>query len=182
MAKQMSFDTIVPVDDTRVKEMLRKYLRSGELASMVQEEVAAAPGEVLNDSRGLFNYLAPWFASGDQSVERFAVIFMTAKNRVIKIEEVSAGSVSECAVYPREIVKKALAHGAAAVIFAHNHPSGDPAPSAEDTALTRRLVFACHAVGVQVHEHIIIGRGKYRSFADDGYIADYKHKATGHDE
>ena len=74
-------------------------------------------------------------------------------------------------VYPREVVRAALKHQAAAVIFAHNHPSGDPAPSQEDVAVTRQLVFACRTVGITVHEHLVIGNNRYFSFADHGHMA-----------
>ncbi len=74
-------------------------------------------------------------------------------------------------MYPREVVRAALNNHAAALIFAHNHPSGDPKPSKEDVSITRRLVFACRAMGILVHEHIIIGDNRYYSFADQGHIA-----------
>jgi DNA repair protein RadC len=73
-------------------------------------------------------------------------------------------------VYPREVVQAALNHHAAAIIFAHNHPSGDPQPSPEDIAITRQLVFAGRIMGITVHEHIVIGDNRYFSFADQGYI------------
>ena len=81
------------------------------------------------------------------------------------------GTLTASAVYPREVVRAALEHRAAAVIFAHNHPSGDPKPSPEDIDLTRRLVFACSVSGVTVHEHLIIGDNRYYSFAEQGHIA-----------
>ena len=73
-------------------------------------------------------------------------------------------------VYPREVIQAALSHDAAALIFAHNHPSGDPKPSSEDVAVTRQLVFAGKVMGMVVHEHLIIGDNRYFSFADQGYI------------
>jgi DNA repair protein RadC len=69
-----------------------------------------------------------------------------------------------------EVIQTALSHDAAALIFAHNHPSGDPKPSSEDVAITRQLVFACKVMGLVAHEHIIIGDNRYFSFADQGYI------------
>jgi DNA repair protein RadC len=74
-------------------------------------------------------------------------------------------------VYPREVVLAALDHHAAAIIFAHNHPSGDPKPSQEDISITRRLVFALRGIDITVHEHIIVGNNCYFSFADEGYMA-----------
>ena len=73
-------------------------------------------------------------------------------------------------MYPREVIQKALSHDAAALIFAHNHPSGDPKPSSEDVAITRQLVFASKMMGLVAHEHIVIGDNRYYSFADQGYI------------
>jgi DNA repair protein RadC len=68
------------------------------------------------------------------------------------------------------VVRAALDYNAAALIFAHNHPSGDPAPSPDDISVTRQLIFACKLMGVAVHEHIVIGDNRYFSFADNGYI------------
>jgi DNA repair protein RadC len=70
------------------------------------------------------------------------------------------------------VVQAALAHRAAAVIFAHNHPSGDPRPSRDDVSITRQLVFACRVMGITVHEHLVIGDNTYFSFADQGYIVE----------
>jgi DNA repair protein RadC len=69
------------------------------------------------------------------------------------------------------VIKAALQHHAAALIFAHNHPSGEPRPSAEDLAITRQLVFAGRIMGITVHEHLIIGDSRYFSFADEGHMA-----------
>ena len=107
----------------------------------------------------------------DAPKERFIGVFLDAKNRVIAVETLFEGTLTGSSVYPREVVVSALGHHAAAVIFAHNHPSGDPLPSEEDRAVTRKLIFACGSVGVTVHEHLIIGdRGTF-SFADQGHIA-----------
>ncbi len=124
---------------------------------------------VLNDSRALFDYL--YHTLRDLGRERFVAVFLDAKNRVRETVPLFEGSLTASAVYPREVIQAALDHRAAALIFAHNHPSGDPAPSAEDVALTRRLVFACRAVGITVHEHLVVGANRYYSFADQGRIA-----------
>lgn len=123
----------------------------------------------LNNSAELFKYLQ--HAIGGKGRECFEVLFLDAKNRVIKAETLFKGTLSASVVYPREVVHAALTHRAAALIFAHNHPSGEPAPSVDDMALTRRLVFACRAMGISVHEHLIIGDNTYYSFADQGHIA-----------
>ncbi|MCK7513883.1 MAG: Mov34/MPN/PAD-1 family protein [Desulfobacterales bacterium] len=99
------------------------------------------------------------------------LIFLDSKNRVIALETLSEGTLTASSVYPREVIRAALQHHAAALIFAHNHPSGEPRPSAEDLAITRQLVFAGRIMGITVHEHLIIGDNRYFSFADEGHIA-----------
>jgi len=123
----------------------------------------------LTNSRELFDYLNHTIR--DKKRECFVAIYLDAKNRVIADETLFTGTVTASAVYPREVVKAALAHTAAAVIFAHNHPSGDPAPSPDDMAITRKLTQACSLMGITVHEHLIIGAEGYFSFADHGHMA-----------
>jgi len=98
-------------------------------------------------------------------------VFLDAKNRVISTETLFEGTLTASSVYPREVLLAALNHHAAAIIFAHNHPSGDPKPSQEDIAITRRLIFALRVIDITVHEHIIVGNNCYFSFADEGYIS-----------
>ncbi|BBO72274.1 DNA repair protein RadC [Desulfosarcina alkanivorans] len=123
----------------------------------------------LTNSRELFDYLNHTIR--DRKRECFVAIYLDAKNRVIADEVLFTGTLTASAVYPREVVQAALAHTAAAVIFAHNHPSGDPAPSPDDMAITRKLVHACALMGITVHEHLIIGTEGYFSFADHGHMA-----------
>jgi DNA repair protein RadC len=123
----------------------------------------------LNNSKELFEYLN--HSIRDKDRECFNVVFLDAKNKVIATETLFEGTLTASSVYPREVVLAALNHHAAALIFAHNHPSGDPKPSPEDVAITRQLVFACRVVGITVHEHLIIGNNRYFSFADDGDIS-----------
>ena len=123
----------------------------------------------VRNSQELFEFLYHKLAG--QGREHFQVIYLDAKNRIIKTETLFSGTLTASSVYPREVVSSALENRAAALIFAHNHPSGDPQPSAEDVAVTRELVFACKVMGITVHEHIVIGDNRYFSFADRGYIA-----------
>jgi len=110
------------------------------------------------------------YSLGSRARECFMVIFLDAKNRVLETETLFEGTLTASAVYPREVVRAALGHHAAALIFVHNHPSGDPAPSREDMDITRRLIHACRVMGLTVHEHLIVGRDGYYSFADQGHI------------
>ncbi len=98
--------------------------------------------------------------------EAFKVIFLTRRHAIIGEQTVFEGSLTESLINPREIVKSALAHSAAGVIFVHNHPSGDPSPSLEDRKVTDQLVRACGLVNIRVVDHIIVGDHGYYSFAD----------------
>ncbi len=123
----------------------------------------------LQNPRQLFDYM--YVRLRDRARECFEAIFLDAKNKVIATETLFEGTLTASAVYPREVVVAALGHRAAALIFAHNHPSGDPTPSQADIDLTRRLIHACRPVDIVVHEHLIIGDNRYYSFAEHGHIA-----------
>jgi len=123
----------------------------------------------INNSRELFDYL--YHSMRDRHQECFTVIFLDAKNKIIAMEVLFTGTLTASSVYPREILLAALQHNSAALIFAHNHPSGDPAPSMDDKVITRQLIMACRSIGVTVHEHLIIGDNRYYSFADHGLIS-----------
>jgi DNA repair protein RadC len=102
--------------------------------------------------------------------EVFIAVFLTSQHRVIAVEELFRGTLTQTAVYPREIVKRALAHNAGAVILAHNHPSGATYPSQADQALTRTLIEALALVDVRVIDHVIVAPGAMLSFAEQGLI------------
>jgi DNA repair protein RadC len=121
------------------------------------------------NSRDLYSYLNGTIR--DKTRECFMAIFLDSKNRVIAMDTLFEGTLTASGVYPREVVRAALQHHAAALIFAHNHPSGEPRPSSEDMAITRQLVFAARLMGIAVHEHLIIGENCYYSFADQGHMA-----------
>ncbi len=125
--------------------------------------------DIISHSRALFEYL--YYNMRDKSRECFKIIHLDAKNQVLGVETLFEGTLSTTAVYPREVIQSALNHHAAALIFAHNHPSGDPTPSPDDIALTQKLIFCCGIMDITVHEHIVIGDNRYFSFADEGHIA-----------
>jgi DNA repair protein RadC len=126
---------------------------------------------VCHSSQEVYDYL--YHALRDLKKERFKVIFLDPKNQVIEEKTLFEGTVDSSAVYPREVIKDALRYEASALIFAHNHPSGDPEPSLCDREVTRDLVFAARVVQIKVLDHIIIGSNRYFSFADQGLIDDY---------
>jgi DNA repair protein RadC len=109
----------------------------------------------------------------DLDQEAFKVLLLNGQNHVLKIEEVAKGTLTTSQIYPREVVKVALRHSAAALVLVHNHPSGVAQPSEDDKKITRDIVFACRLMGMKVHDHIIIGDNEKFSFADTGIIEQY---------
>jgi DNA repair protein RadC len=99
-----------------------------------------------------------------EPVEQFRVLFLDRKNRLIVDEVLGKGTIDRAPVYPREIVKRGLALEATAIILAHNHPSGDSTPSQADIDMTFAVIETCNAVGISVHDHLIIGREEIASF------------------
>jgi len=130
-----------------------------------QEEIKK--GEQFRSSADVFNHYREHL--GSLKKEEFHVLLLDAKNRKIKDVRVSEGSLTSSLVHPREVFNPVIRESAAAVILIHNHPSGDPLPSQEDLQITRRLRDIGEVMGVQVLDHLIIGKGKYVSFVDDGY-------------
>jgi len=102
--------------------------------------------------------------------EQFRVVYLNAKNEVIKDEIVQEGTIDQTAVYPRKIIEQALQKKAVALILVHNHPSGNPEPSAQDRQLTAAIISAAATMDIRVHDHIIIGRSGYRSFREEGIL------------
>ncbi len=133
----------------------------------------------IKNSRELLDYLN--HSIRDKGRECFNVLYLDAKNRVISSETLFEGSLTSSSVYPREVVRAAIDNHAAALIFAHNHPSGDPKPSPEDFSITRQLLFACKVMDITVHEHLIIGDNECFSFADQGLIATYNQEYENQD-
>lgn len=124
--------------------------------------------DVLSDPAGTRRYLSAWLRDRDREV--FAALFLDNQHRILAAEELSQGTIDAASVYPREVVKRALALGAAAVIFAHNHPSGVAEPSAADRVLTDRLRQALALVDVRVLDHFVVGEGAPVSFAERGWL------------
>jgi DNA repair protein RadC len=106
----------------------------------------------------------------DKRVEIFLGLFLDAQNRVIAVEELFSGTLTQTSVFPREVVRTALHHNAAAVIFAHNHPSGVAEPSRADETLTQALKQALALIDVRVLDHFVVGRGATLSFAERGLL------------
>jgi DNA repair protein RadC len=105
-----------------------------------------------------------------RETEQFRVLFLDRKNVLIADEEQAKGTVDHVPVYPREIVKRALELNASALILVHNHPSGDPTPSDADLSMTQQVKDACEALGLTLHDHLIIGKSRELSFRSQGYL------------
>jgi DNA repair protein RadC len=140
-------------------------LKSGHFVSMVKE---AAKGKRLSNSQEVYNVLKPMLAE-DDDVEKVYVIFMDAQNKILAIEKLFSGSITAASIYPREIVKRIIHLKASAFVMAHNHPSTDTTPSAEDKSITIQVGIAAASIDVAFHDHIIIGDGYY-SMADTSWL------------
>lgn len=105
-----------------------------------------------------------------ETKEHFVGLHLDSKNRLLCLEIVSVGSLNASIVHPREVYKSALLSSAAAIVFVHNHPSGDPTPSREDIELTSRLKQASDLLGIRLLDHVVIGSGRHFSFADSGLL------------
>ncbi len=127
---------------------------------MMRQEVASQP--LLSTWDRLTDYLTA--SMGEERTEQFRVLFLDGRNKLIADEVQGQGTINHAPAYPREVVRRCLELHASAVILAHNHPSGEPAPSREDVALTTEIMRAASMMGITVHDHIIVGRGKWLSF------------------
>jgi DNA repair protein RadC len=109
-------------------------------------------------------------ALAHEKVEQTRVLFLDSRNRLIADERQNRGTVDHTPLYPREVVKRALELGAAAIILVHNHPSGDPTPSQADIAMTRDVQEAAGKLGIALHDHLVIGRDRHVSFRSEGLL------------
>jgi DNA repair protein RadC len=123
-------------------------------------------------SREVFDYL--YHAMRGLRKEVFKVIYLNGQNQILDTVDLAVGTVNSSQVAPREVVEAAIKYQAVSLIFVHNHPSGNPAPSAGDRELTRQLVYAGQIMQLRVLDHIIIGDNKYFSFAGEGLIGEYE--------
>jgi len=123
-------------------------------------------------SKEVFDYL--YYSMRDLKREVFKVIYLNNRSQIIDTTDLFEGTLDDIPIRPCQVVESAIKYNAAALIFVHNHPSGDPTPSKSDKLLTRDLVFMGHILQIKVLDHIIIGENKYFSFADEGLIEKYE--------
>jgi DNA repair protein RadC len=140
-------------------EILKEYVRRFTIQA----------GDRIKSSREAADHFRAFFSDAAKR-EQFVVAYLNGQNMLICTEPLFVGSITTSAVYPREVVQRILDVGAAAVMFAHNHPSGETTPSGSDRAVTKKLQTALKAIDVEVLDHLIIGAGEYFSFADSNLI------------
>lgn len=162
------------------KIMTRSNWSSGEFVVL---KVCDSKGPMVGSSADVANY----FQDDAQAArEWFRVLYLNSKNKVILNKVEFLGTIDSAAVYPREIIVTALQCGAACLVLAHNHPSGDPGPSYCDKEITKAIVFAAATMGIKVLDHVIVGSSKagdkapFYSMADQGQIQDYQMAAASY--
>ncbi len=148
-----------------IHEVARKFLK---------ERVEGRP--LVRAAQDVVDYL--WHSLSFRNREVFVVVFLDARHSILTVEEMFQGTLNYSAVYPREVIKKALELNAAAMVLAHNHPSGNASPSDQDRKLTSRLYHAARFLDIDVLDHIIVGHlGEYFSFEEQGLMALVKAEA-----
>jgi len=146
----------------------RKILSAFELARRYGTSERMRPGQFFENPRQIFDHFH--LALRHEKREMFIVVLLDARHRVMKEQVVSIGSLTTSIVHPREVFRPAIRDAAGAIVLVHNHPSGDPRPSDEDVAVTRRLVHGAELLGIRVLDHIIVGDGTYASFKETGLL------------
>ncbi len=141
-----------------------------EIISFARELIAKkfCRGTALTSSDCTKDYLRLKLAEFEHEV--FCVVYLDNQHQVVSIEEAFRGTIDGCAVYPREVVKRSIFHNAAAVIFAHNHPSGVAEPSGADINITQRLKTALSVIDIRVLDHLVVGGDDVVSFAERGLL------------
>ena len=129
---------------------------------------AADEGEPMRGPRDVWRWYAPKMEG--LTVEEFHVAILDAQHRLERDVLVSRGILNSSLVHPREVFREAIAERAASIVLIHNHPSGDPNPSADDRAITSQLVAAGRLLDIPIQDHVVIGRGRYVSFAEAGLL------------
>jgi DNA repair protein RadC len=133
---------------------------------LLKEQLFERP--IINSWSALLDYAR--IAMGSEAVEQFRVLFLNSKNMLLTDEVMQTGTIDQTAIYPREILKRALELSASSLILMHNHPSGDPTPSKADIDITKQLVEAAGALHIRIHDHLIIAKNKHFSFKGNGLL------------
>jgi DNA repair protein RadC len=159
-------DALVKVPGLGEKSAAALIATKAAALHLVRAQVIDRP--ILSSSQALIDYCNA--AQGFAEIEEFRLLFLDRKNALIADERHQRGSVDHTPAYPREVVKRALDLGASALILLHNHPSGDTNPSRADIEVTKAIGAALKAVGIALHDHVIVGRGRHSSLKTLGLI------------
>jgi len=151
-----------------VGEAVAQDLKIVEAATHRMMRSRVMKRQIVSDWQALLDYCHTTMAH--RETEQFRVLFLDRRNVLIADEEQGRGTVDHVPVYPREVVKRALELNASALILVHNHPSGDPTPSEADVSMTRQMDEAAQALGLTLHDHLIIGKSTEQSFRASGYL------------
>jgi DNA repair protein RadC len=148
-------------------------VRAAQIAAALElgrRTLVKAPGARLfiGRPRDAAVYLLPRF--GSRAIEQFGIVLLDSRHRVTRTTVLVSGTLNTSVVEPREVFREATLGGAAAIVVFHNHPSGDPTPSSEDTDLTRRLAAAGVLMGIDLVDHLILGDARYFSFRESGWL------------
>lgn len=169
-----SFAEVIAAPRTRLMEIegvgesVATHLKIVEAAAQRLAKTQVMGRPALSSWTALLDYCTATMARSDK--EEFRILFLDRKNVLIADEVQNKGTVDHAPVYPREIIKRALELSSSAIILVHNHPSGDPTPSKADIAMTREIVTAAKALGISVHDHLVIGRAGHSSFKSLGLL------------
>ena len=174
MAEFGDFNRVV----TAPLERLRAFKGAGDAVICELKVVEAAAHRMARSKVLNKQVISSWDALLDychttmahRETEQFRVLYLDRKNVLIADEEQAKGTVDHVPVYPREVAKRALELNASALILVHNHPSGDPTPSQSDIHMTAKIEMACSALGITLHDHLIVGKSRELSFKSEGYL------------
>jgi len=167
-AAVLSADPQVLLKTAGLGETAVAAIKSVQASAVLLARSQAKEKPVLSNWNAVAAYLQSSMASLVR--EQFRLLFLDKQNRLLADEILSDGTVDHTPVYPREVVRRALANNASALILVHNHPSGDVSPSKADIAMTKDLSDACNKIGIQIHDHIIVGSTGQASFRDLGLL------------
>ena len=171
-----TFDNIRELGKTTISELLEKGVTRKvankikaifDIAKKHNSEVLKK-GEKITGSEAVYKHFNALLRDEDR--EKFYAVLLDTKNRIIKNELISIGSLNLSVVHPREVFKPAIKESACSIVLVHNHPSGDPTPSREDIDITQRLRDVARVVGIEILDHIIIGDNRYVSFVEKHLI------------
>jgi DNA repair protein RadC len=174
MARFGDFNRVITASEARLRDIsgvgdaVITELKIVEAAAHRMARSRVLQTQVVSSWDALLDYCHTTMAH--RETEQFRVLYLDRKNVLIGDEEQAKGTVDHVPVYPREVAKRALELNASAVILVHNHPSGDPTPSQSDIDMTQRVQAACDALGLTLHDHLIIGKSRELSFRADGYL------------